>query len=224
MRILLAEDDKALCEALKTLFSRENYVTDTAVTGDAGLDAALTNIYDVIVLDVMLPGKDGLSVLREMRGAGIKTPVLMLTARAELEDKISGLDAGADDYLTKPFEAGELLARVRALTRRREEYVDGDLRFGDLRLVRSSGEIVCGGNCVRLGRKELLLLETLISAQGRIVDRETLAGRVWGLDMDTDYNNVEVYVSFVRRKLSFINSSVQIRAARSLGYSLEMPE
>ena len=120
MRILLTEDDKALCEALKTLFSRENYVTDTAVTGDAGLDAALTNIYDVIVLDVMLPGKDGLSVLREMRGAGIKTPVLMLTARAELEDKISGLDAGADDYLTKPFEAGELLARVRALTRRRK--------------------------------------------------------------------------------------------------------
>ena len=224
MRILLTEDDKALCEALKTLFSRENYVTDTAVTGDAGLDAALTNIYDVIVLDVMLPGKDGLSVLREMRGAGIKTPVLMLTARAELEDKISGLDAGADDYLTKPFEAGELLARVRALTRRREEYVDGDLRFGDLRLVRSSGEIECGGNSVRLGRKELLLLETLIAAQGRIVDRETLAGRVWGMDMDTDYNNVEVYVSFVRRKLSFIYSSVQIRAARSLGYSLEMPE
>lgn len=222
MRILLVEDERGLSDALCALLQREGYAVDAAQDGPRGLEYALSGIYDAILLDIMLPGLDGLSVLQRLRAKSVRTPVLLLTAKNEQSDKISGLDSGADDYVTKPFQTGELLARVRALTRRKGEYVDQSLCFGDLTLSRSTCEIACAGRSVRLGRKELLLLETLMLNHSQIVTRAYLTERVWGFDDASEYNNVEVYVSFVRRKLSFVGSKVQIRATRGIGYSLEM--
>lgn len=224
MRLLLVEDERGLSDALCTRLKREHYTVDVAFDGMTGLDNAMSGIYDLILMDVMLPRMDGIAALRALRDAGHATPVLLLTARSELEDKITGLDAGADDYLTKPFEMGELLARVRALTRRRGEVVDTSITFGDLTLRRATCEIVCGSASCKLGQKEFLLLETLMLNQNQIVTRAYLTEKVWGFDDSSEYNNVEVYVSFVRRKMSFVGSRVQIHATRGIGYSLEMNE
>jgi DNA-binding response OmpR family regulator len=222
MRILLIEDEWGLVEALKAIFLKENYCVDVQMDGEAGLDYALSGIYDVIVLDIMLPKKDGLELLQELRNARIETPVLMLTARSEVSDKILGLDWGADDYLTKPFQTGELLARIRAVARRKGEIINQDLRFGDLTLQQKTREIFCGNASVKLGLKEFLLLEVLMQNPNQILSKEQLIEKVWGYDTESEYNNVEVYISFLRKKISFIGSLLQIKVNRGIGYFLEM--
>ncbi|MBC3887775.1 response regulator [Acetobacterium paludosum] len=222
MKILLVEDESGLVEALKAIFIKENYSVDAVMDGVSGLDNALTGIYDLIILDIMLPKKNGIEVLKELRTSKLETPVLMLTAKAELEDKIEGLDSGADDYLTKPFQTGELLARVRAMTRRKGEITEDDRSFGDLILKRKTRELYCGGASVKLGLKEFLLIETLMFNTNQIVTKERLTEKVWGFDTESEYNNVEVYISFVRKKINFVDSMVQIKVNRGIGYYLEM--
>lgn len=224
MRILLVEDESGLVDALKAIFTKENYCVDALMDGISGLDYALTGIYDVIILDIMLPKKNGLDVLKDLRKAQIETPVLMLTAKSELEDKINGLDCGADDYLTKPFQTGELLARVRAMTRRRGEITSQDLTFGDLTLKKRTREIFSGSASVKLGLKEFALLETLMLNPKQIISKEQLIEKVWGFDSEAEYNNVEVYISFVRKKINFVGSAVQIKVNRGIGYFLERTE
>jgi len=222
MRLLLVEDESGLVEALKAIFVKENYCVDAVMDGVSGLDYALTGIYDLIILDIMLPKKNGIEVLTALRRDRVETPVLMLTAKAELADKIEGLDCGADDYLTKPFQTGELLARVRAMTRRKGEIIESDLSFGDLVLKRKTRELSSGSSSVRLGLKEFLLIETLILNAKQIVTKELLIEKVWGFDAESEYNNVEVYISFVRKKINFIDSKVQIKVNRGIGYFMEM--
>jgi DNA-binding response OmpR family regulator len=224
MRLLLVEDEWGLVEALKAIFTKENYCVDICMDGESGLDYALTGIYDLIILDIMLPQKDGLTVLKELRQVKIETPVLMLTAKTELEDKIAGLDCGADDYLTKPFQTGELLARIRAMTRRKGEVITNDPGWGDLTLRQKTREIICGTASVKLGLKEFLLLETLMVNSRQIISKEQLIEKVWGFDSEAEYNNVEVYISFLRKKINFVGSQVQIKVNRGVGYFLEMTE
>ncbi|AFA46925.1 response regulator transcription factor [Acetobacterium woodii] len=224
MKILLVEDEWGLVEALKAIFLRENYSVDVCMDGVSGLDYGLTGIYDLIILDIMLPQKNGISVLTALRQAKIATPVLMLTAKAEIEDKIMGLDCGADDYLTKPFQTGELLARIRAVTRRKGEILSQDPTWGDLTLRQKTREIHCGDASVKLGLKEFLLLETLMLNPKQIISKEQLIEKVWGFDTEVEYNNVEVYISFLRKKITFIGSLLQIKVNRGIGYFLEMPD
>ncbi|MPM01374.1 Response regulator ArlR [bioreactor metagenome] len=224
MKLLLVEDEAKLADALSEILRLENYDVDVCRDGITGLDAALGGVYDVIVLDVMLPGKNGFEILREIRAAGLKTPVLMLTAKSELDDKVMGLDSGADDYLTKPFLTKELLARLRAISRRQVDTEGGCLRFGDLRLELESGMLFCEttGLSVRLGAKEYRLLEYLLANQGRVITREQLALKIWGYDSEAEYNNVEVYLSFTRKKIGFVGSDVTIKSVRGLGYELQV--
>lgn len=220
MKLLLVEDEKRMAQALCELLRLEKYDVDHYIDGADGLYAIETGAYDLIVLDVMLPHKNGFEIAREARQKGIKTPILMLTAKSDLDDKVTGLDCGADDYLTKPFMTKELLARLRALARRNINTPDGTLAFGDITLNTSTSMLICGHNSVRLGEKEFRLLEYLIANQGQILTREQLAVRIWGYESDTEYNNVEVYLSFTRKKLSFINSKTEIKAVRGVGYEL----
>lgn len=216
MRLLLVEDEKRMAEALCELLRLEKYDVDHYADGPEGLDAALTGAYDLIILDVMLPGKNGFDIAREVRKNGVKTPVLMLTAKSEVDDKVTGLDCGADDYLTKPFMTKEL----RALGRRNRNTADGALRYGDLTLNKENATLTCGENSVRLSEKEAHILEYLIANQGQILTREQLAVKIWGYDSDTEYNNVEVYMSFTRKKLTFVKSKAEIKAVRGIGYEL----
>lgn len=223
MRILLVEDEKSLSAAICQVLKKEQIAADAAYTGPDGLDCALSGIYDAIVLDVMLPGMDGFSILRQLRQSGSATPVLMLTARGELEDRLTGLDAGADYYLPKPFQMSELLACLRAITRRRDAAPFQALTFGDAELIQREARLVCraSGQSVKLGAKELQLLELFFHNPNQILSKETLIQRVWGFDNDAEYNNLEVYLSFVRKKLAFVGSQIKIKATRGLGYSLE---
>ena len=220
MTILLVEDEDRLTAALIELFHAEKYLADHANNGEDGLYAALQKDYDVIVLDVMLPKMDGFAVVHALRRAGKKTPVLMLTARDEIRDKIEGLDQGADDYMTKPFVPEELLARVRALSRRQGEVLLDELRFGDLCLSLATNELSTPGQSVRLAFKEAELLKLLIANKGVILSKETILRKLWGDESDAVENNVEAYVSFLRKKLSFLRSSVKIQAIRRQGYLL----
>ncbi|WLD86947.1 response regulator transcription factor [Stomatobaculum sp. F0698] len=220
MTILLVEDEDRLAAALIELFHSEKYLADHADNGEDGLYAALQKDYDVIVLDVMLPKMDGFAVVHALRRAGKKTPVLMLTARDEIRDKIEGLDQGADDYMTKPFVPEELLARVRALSRRQGEVLLDELRFGDLCLSLATNELSTPGQSVRLAFKEAELLKLLIANKGVILSKETILRKLWGDESDAVENNVEAYVSFLRKKLSFLRSSVKIQAIRRQGYLL----
>lgn len=190
--------------------------------GASALEAVRSGIYDIVVLDVMMPEMNGFAVASEVRKSGIRTPILMLTAKADVDDKVTGLDSGADDYLTKPFMTKELLARLRALTRRNAGYAESALEFGDILLDRNQAELSCktNGQSVRLGEKEYRILEYMISNKGQIITREQLAVRIWGYESDAEYNNVEVYMSFTRRKLAFVGSGVEIKAVRGLGYEL----
>ena len=172
------------------------------------------------VLDVMLPHKDGFSIAREARAKGIRTPILMLTAKSELDDTVTGLDCGADDYLTKPFRTRELLARLRALGRSSLRSADGALAFGDIELNRGASLLVCGENSVRLSEKEFRILEYLIANADQILTREQLAVKIWGYESDAEYNNVEVYMSFARKKLNFVKARTEIKAVRGVGYEL----
>lgn len=220
MTILLVEDEDRLAAALIELFHSEKYLADHADNGEDGLYAALQKDYDVIVLDVMLPKMDGFAVVHALRRAGKKTPVLMLTARDEIRDKIEGLDQGADDYMTKPFVPEELLARVRALSRRQGEVLLDELRFGELCLSLATNELSTPGQSVRLAFKEAELLKLLIANKGVILSKETILRKLWGDESDAVENNVEAYVSFLRKKLSFLRSSVKIQAIRRQGYLL----
>ena len=220
MTILLVEDEDRLAAALIELFHAERYLADHADNGEDGLYAALQKDYDVIVLDVMLPKMDGFAVVHALRRAGTKTPVLMLTARDEIRDKIEGLDQGADDYMTKPFIPEELLARVRALSRRQGEVLLDELRFGDLCLSLATNELNAKGQSVRLAYKEAELLKLLIANKGVILSKETILRKLWGDESDAVENNVEAYVSFLRKKLGFLQSSVRIQAIRRQGYLL----
>ena len=220
MTILLVEDEDRLAAALIELFHSEKYLADHADNGEDGLYAALQKDYDVIVLDVMLPKMDGFAVVHALRRAGKKTPVLLLTARDEIRDKIEGLDQGADDYMTEPFVPEELLARVRALSRRQGEVLLDELRFGDLCLSLATNELSTPGQSVRLAFKEAELLKLLIANKGVILSKETILRKLWGDESDAVENNVEAYVSFLRKKLGFLQSSVRIQAIRRQGYLL----
>ena len=222
MRVLIVEDEKRLADTLQDLLELDGYTTDACYDGESGLDNALTDIYDVILLDMMLPKLDGIGVLRQLRAAGKSTPVLMLTARSELSDRVAGLDSGADYYLTKPFEPKELLACIRALTRRQPELRKTDaLECGDLKLEKSSFNLVCGQRSVRLSRKEFVMMELLILNHGQVLTKETLLLKIWGYESDAEDNNVEVYISFLRKKLDHLHSQVKIRTIRMVGYCLE---
>lgn len=222
MRILLAEDEKRMAAALVTLLKQENYDVDHVEDGVSALAAMESGIYDMAVLDVMMPEMNGFELTRRLRKSGSHIPILLLTAKGQLEDKVEGLDSGADDYLTKPFQAKELLARVRALGRRNAEFRDDALRYGDLVLEIASAKLHCekSGESVRLGEKELRILEYMFRNQGQIMTREQLAMKIWGYDNEAEYNNVEVYMSFTRKKLAFVGSEVSIKAVRGLGYEL----
>ena len=222
MRVLIVEDEARLAETLRDLLELEHYTADISHDGESGLDNALSDIYDLVILDVMLPKKDGFSILRELRQAGKTVPVLMLSARSELSDRVEGLDRGADYYLTKPFEPKELLACVRALTRRAPELRDtGVLSCGDLRLEKSAFTLSCGERSVRLSRKEYDMMEMLMLNQKLILTKEKLLLKVWGYESEAEDNNVEVYISFLRRKLARLHSTVKIRTIRMAGYCLE---
>lgn len=222
MRVLVIEDEKRLAEGIRALLIKNGYACDAVYDGVSGLDNALSGIYDTVLLDLMLPKMNGFEVLREIRKAKNAVPVLLLTARTDVDDKIRGLDAGADDYLTKPFDSGELLARLRALSRRKGDYdEEASLVYGDITLDRGCLELSVNGRSIRLGQKEFLLLEALMANKGRIVSKDSLISKVWGPDDAAEYNNVEVYVSFLRKKLALLKSQVQIRVTRNVGYSLE---
>ena len=222
MRVLLAEDEKRMAAALVVLLKQEKYDVDHVADGEAALVALESGVYDIAVLDVMMPEMNGFDVARNTRHKGVKTPILMLTAKSQLDDKVEGLDSGADDYLTKPFQTKELLARIRALGRRSACFQDGSLRYGDLSLDTSTATLTCTstGQSVRLSEKELRILEYMFSNQGQIMTREQLAVKIWGFDNEAEYNNVEVYMSFTRKKLAFVGSRVEIKAVRGLGYEL----
>ena len=222
MRILLVEDEKRMAQALCEILRLEKYQVDHYANGPEGLAAIESNIYDVAILDVMLPGMNGFELVRQARSQGIATPILMLTAKAELDDKVLGLDSGADDYLTKPFMTRELLARLRALGRRTLGTTDGLLSFGDICLDTGSFCLSCvrTGQSVRLGEKEYRILEYLIANGGQVLTREQLAVKIWGFDSEAEYNNVEVYMSFTRKKLAFVEAKTEIKAVRGIGYEL----
>ncbi len=223
MRILLVEDEKSLSAAICRLLRQEHFETDAVYSGTDGLDYAMTELYDAIILDVMLPGMDGFSVLKKLRNEKVNTPVLMLTARGDLEDRVKGLETGADYYLAKPFEKEELIAILRAITRRKDETVLQQLAFADIALSEKSGSLECTatGESVKLGAKEYQIMEMFLRNTGQILPKETLTERIWGLDSEAEYNNIEVYVSFLRKKLLFVGSRVKIKTTRGLGYSLE---
>ena len=223
MRILIVEDEVRLASTLQDLLELNGYRADTCHDGEAGLDNALSGIYDVLILDVMLPKIDGLTLLRRLRDSGSAVPVLMLTARSDVADKVAGLDCGADYYLTKPFEPKELLACIRALTRRQPELRSTDfLEYGDLRLEKSSFQLLCGEKSVRLSRKEFDMMELLILNWELVLSKESLLVKIWGYESDAEENNVEVYISFLRKKLDHLRSSVRIKTIRMVGYCLEI--
>ena len=224
MRVLIVEDEVRLAETLRDLLELERYTADICHDGESGLDNALSDIYDLVILDVMLPKKDGFSVLRALRQAGKTVPVLMLSARSELADRVEGLDCGADYYLTKPFEPQELLACIRALTRRQPELRGADLlEYGDLKLDKSAFSLSCGERSVRLSRKEYDMMELLMRNRDLILTKETLLLKIWGYESDAEDNNVEVYISFLRKKLEHLHSGVKIKTIRMVGYCLAVP-
>ncbi len=222
MRLLLVEDEKRMAQALCEILCLENYEVDHFNNGVDGLAAIKSNIYDIVILDVMLPGMNGYEIAKQVRSEGITTPILMLTAKAEVDDKVTGLDSGADDYLTKPFMTKELLARLRALGRRKLGTTDGVLRFSDILLDTNTFTLSCvkSGQSVRLCEKEYKILEYLIANRGQILTREQLAVKIWGFESEAEYNNVEVYMSFTRKKLAFVESRTEIKAVRGIGYEL----
>ncbi len=222
MRLLLVEDEKRMAQALCEILRLEKYEVDHYADGISGLAAIESNIYDIAILDVMLPGMNGFEIAKKARASGIVTPILMLTAKGELDDKVTGLDSGADDYLTKPFMTKELLARLRALGRRTLNTTDGVLSYGDIVLETGTLTLSCvsNGQSVRLSEKEYRILEYLMANQGQILTREQLAVKIWGFESDAEYNNVEVYMSFTRKKLVFVGAKTEIKAVRGIGYEL----
>ena len=221
MRVLIVEDETRLAATLKDMLEMDGYTADVRHDGESGLDEALSNIYDVCILDVMLPKLDGFEVLRRLRAAKSGLPVLLLTARSEVTDRVRGLDSGADYYLTKPFEPKELLACIRALTRRQPEIREtGVIEYGDLTLEKNGFTLHCGERNLRLSKKEYDLMELLMLNREMVLTKETILLKIWGYESG-DENSVEVYISFLRRKLSHLRSSVRIQTIRMAGYRLE---
>lgn len=222
MKLLLVEDEKQLSEALSQILINNKYSVDAVYDGENGLEYALTDIYDAIILDIMLPKLNGLEVLKKLRKENISTPVLLLTAKDSVDDKVTGLDLGADDYLPKPFDPKELLARIRAISRRKGELInDNLLHYGDINLNISNYDLSCKDSSVTLTQKEFEILNYFMQRPKNIVSKDDLITKLWGFDSDVEYNNIEVYISFIRKKLTFINSSVKITTIRRAGYKLE---
>ena len=221
MRILVVEDEKALSDALCEILKRDKYSVDAAYDGMNGFDMGQSGIYDAIILDIMLPKMNGIDVLLKLRAQGVKTPVLLLTARDGVKDKVKGLDSGADDYLTKPFSKEELSARVRALCRRKGEDKTSSLTFCGTTLDTLTYTLSAENGSLKLGLKEFQIAHMLFAAPQNIATKELILEKVWGFDSDAEYNNVEVYISFLRKKLGFIGSKVKIKAVRGIGYTLE---
>ncbi|MDY4014331.1 response regulator transcription factor [Parafannyhessea umbonata] len=221
MNILVVEDERNLADAIVRIVSDAGFNCEAVYDGNAGLTSAESGLYDAVIMDVMLPGMDGIQIVRELRHQGNSIPVLMLTARTSTSDKVEGLDAGADDYMTKPFEAPELLARLRALTRRQGDVVIDTVTFADLTLDLETHDLSCDGREVHLSGKEFEVLKMLMSSNARVVSKQDLLTRVWGADADASENSVEAYISFLRKKLTHVHSKVQITTLRMLGYRLE---
>lgn len=222
MRILIVEDELPLAEALEQILKKNNYTVDIAHDGEIGLDNALSGIYDLIILDIMLPKMDGISILKALRKEGLSTHVILLTAKGEISDKVIGLDSGADDYLAKPFAIEELLARIRAVSRRKGEVLqDNSLKFGDLQLNMSSLKLTKDDKEIKLILKEAELLELLFTRKNLATSKELIIEKLWGFDSDAEYNHVEVYISFLRKKLAHLGSKVTINTVRGVGYILE---
>lgn len=221
MNILVVEDERNLADAIVRIVSDAGFNCEAVYDGNAGLNSAESGLYDAVIMDVMLPGMDGIQIVRELRHQGNSIPVLMLTARTSTSDKVAGLDAGADDYMTKPFEAPELLARLRALTRRQGDVVIDTVTFADLTLDLETHDLSCDSREVHLSGKEFEVLKMLMSSNARVVSKRDLLTRVWGADADASENSVEAYISFLRKKLAHVRSKVQITTLRMLGYRLE---
>lgn len=221
MRLLLAEDEQDLSKALCAILKHNNYSVDPVYNGQDALDYGLCENYDGIILDIMMPKKNGIEVLTELRKNGVDTPVLILTAKGEVDDKILGLDSGADDYLTKPFAMGELLARIRALTRRKADFTPNLLTIGNLSLNRETFELSAGDESIRLGNKEFQMIEMLMGNPGRLISTEQFMEKIWGYETEAEINVVWVYISYLRKKLVSLNANVEIKAVRGVGYTLE---
>lgn len=223
MNILIIEDEYSLADAISESLKNEKFNVTIKANGEQGEDEALTENYDLILLDVMLPKKNGFDILKTLRHEKIKTPIIMLTAKSEIEDKLNGLEHGADDYITKPFAMRELIARIKAVLKRTNNIENTDfLEYGDLKLDLKNAKLVCNGNEIQISGKEFELLEQLLINKNQISSRENLAERIWGYESDSEYNNVEVYITFIRRKLKLIDSKVSIKAIRGVGYKLEV--
>ena len=221
MRLLLAEDEKELSKALTAILKHNGYSVDAVYNGKDALDYLLGGDYECAILDIMMPLLDGISVLKEIRHEGLDLPVIMLTAKSEIDDRVFGLDSGADDYVTKPFVAKELIARIRAVTRRKSETESPNLAFENITLNRSTCELSSDKASVRLANKEYQMLEMFMSNPRQIISPYRFMEKIWGFDSDTEQNVVWVYISYLRKKLAKVGANVQIKAARNMGYSLE---
>lgn len=221
MRLLLAEDEKELSKALVAILKHNNYSVDAVYDGEEAYEYATAENYDGIILDIMMPKMNGLEVLEKIRGEGIATPVLLLTAKSEIEDRIRGLDLGADDYLPKPFAMGELLARIRAMTRRQTQFSPGVLTYGNISLNRASYELYSDKGSFRLGNKEYQMMEMLMGSPNRLISTEQFMERIWGYDSEAEINVVWVYISYLRKKLTQLGANIEIKATRGVGYMLE---
>jgi len=221
VRILVVDDERPLVDALYEILTKNNYLVDCFYNGEDGYQYALSGVYDVILLDIMLPGLNGLEVLKKLRGNGISTPVILLTAKSEIDDKVNGLDCGADDYLTKPFVTRELLARIRSAARRKDAFVLDEIVFGNLVLNKNTLVISNGRNEIKVSIKEYQILEMLMKNPDHVISKEQFVEKIWGYDFEGEYNIVEVYISFVRKKLKSINSDIRIKVVRNFGYKLE---
>lgn len=222
MKLLLVEDERELSEALFQILTNNKYSVDAVYDGEDGLDYALTGVYDVIVLDIMLPKLNGLSLLKQLRKSGISTPVIMLTAKSQIEDRVRGLDLGADDYLTKPFATEELLARLRSITRRKGNVVnDNILTYGDISLNLDTYDLDVNNENIRLTLKEFEIIKYFMERPKCVVSKDDLITKLWGFDSEVEYNNIEVYISFIRKKLTYLKSNVSIVTIRGVGYRME---
>ena len=222
MKILIIEDEYSLSDAIAETLKKEKFQVNIITNGEDGENEALTNVYDLILLDVMLPKKGGFEILRTLREEKVDTPVIMLTAKSEMSDKLNGLENGADDYITKPFHTRELVARVKVILKRKTNVNDTHiLEYSDLKLNLTTCKMCVDDTEIAINGKELDLLEILLLNKNKIVNREMLANKIWGYNSETEYNNVEVYVSFLRKKLKLLKSQVKIKAVRGIGYKLE---
>ncbi|HFQ3692578.1 two-component system response regulator DltR [Streptococcus agalactiae] len=221
MRLLVVEDEKSIAEAIQALLADKGYSVDLVLDGDDGLEYILTGLYDLVLLDIMLPKRSGLSVLKRVREAGLETPIIFLTAKSQTYDKVNGLDLGADDYITKPFEADELLARIRLRTRQSSLIRTNQLRLGNIRLNTDSHELESKESSVKLSNKEFLLMEVFMRNAKQIIPKNQLISKVWGPSDNSEYNQLEVFISFLRKKLRFLKADIEIITTKGFGYSLE---